>query len=94
MHTQFSFASGETFDRRQRTPATWVRRVLVIFAASFMIAASSQAQPRDDAWLAGRWVGEGLGGGEVEESWSKPSAAQSVGYFRLIVNGEPSFTNA
>ncbi|MDF1837762.1 MAG: DUF6265 family protein [Planctomycetota bacterium] len=34
-------------------------------------------------WLAGRWVGEGLGG-QCEEMWSAPLAGEMVGTFRLI----------
>ena len=35
------------------------------------------------AWLAGRWVGEGLGA-TVEESWLPPSGGRMVGVFRLV----------
>ena len=44
----------------------------------------------DAAWLAGRWVGEGLGG-QVEESWAPPQGGQMVGHFRLVRNGAPVF---
>lgn len=37
----------------------------------------------DAAWLAGRWVGEGLGAA-VEESWLPPSGGRMVGVFRLV----------
>lgn len=38
------------------------------------------------SFLAGRWVGEGLGG-EVDELWSGPAAGTMVGAFRLIRDG-------
>ncbi|HTU10271.1 MAG TPA: DUF6265 family protein [Allosphingosinicella sp.] len=41
-------------------------------------------------WLAGRWVGEGLGG-QVEESWAPPLGGQMVGHFRLVREGRPVF---
>ncbi len=57
-------------------------------------AAQAQTQPaatiEDASWLAGRWVGEGLGG-QIEETWAPPSGGQMVGYFRLIRNGAPAF---
>lgn len=37
----------------------------------------------DVSWLAGRWVGEGLGG-KLEEVWSPPAAGQMIGHFSLI----------
>jgi hypothetical protein len=42
------------------------------------------------SWLAGRWVGEGLGG-EVEETWSPAASGQMVGHFRLTRNGAVVF---
>lgn len=42
------------------------------------------------SWLAGRWVGEGLGG-QVEEMWSPPQNGQMVGHFSLVVNGKLMF---
>jgi hypothetical protein len=42
------------------------------------------------AWLAGSWVGEGLGG-EVEEIWSAPSAGSMMGGFKLLQQGEVAF---
>ena len=42
------------------------------------------------AWLAGSWVGTGLGG-EVEEIWTAPSGGTMVGAFKLLQDGEPSF---
>lgn len=40
------------------------------------------------AWIAGRWVGEGMGG-LVEETWAPPLGCQMVGHFRLVVDGNP-----
>jgi hypothetical protein len=48
------------------------------------------ARVADLAWLAGRWVGEGLGG-NVEEAWSAPDAGAMVGYFRLVKDGKTVF---
>ena len=42
------------------------------------------------SWMAGSWVGEGLGG-TVEEMWSPPSAGTMVGTFKLIQEGQPVF---
>jgi hypothetical protein len=42
------------------------------------------------SWLAGRWVGEGLGG-ELEETWSTPASGQMVGHFRLVRGGVVAF---
>ena len=42
------------------------------------------------SWLAGRWVGEGLGG-QLEETWSTPASGQMVGHFRLVRNGVAAF---
>lgn len=76
------------------------------FAKSFIIAAAlltgacatpAIAQPATEtvtidraSWLAGRWVGEGLGG-EMEEIWSPPVGGQMIGHFRLVQNGAPVF---
>ena len=46
------------------------------------------AKIEDVAWLAGSWVGEGLGG-QLEELWSAPSAGTMVGAFKLIQKGKP-----
>jgi len=54
---------------------------------------SSQAEPTtiDNAnFLAGRWVGEGLGG-VMEEVWSPPRGGQMVGHFALYRDGAPVF---
>lgn len=44
----------------------------------------------DVAWLAGRWVGEGLGG-TLEETWSPPLGGAMVATFRLVKDGAPAF---
>lgn len=44
----------------------------------------------DISWLAGDWVGTGLGG-VSEERWSKPNGGIMVGTFRLIIDGKPIF---
>ena len=44
-------------------------------------AASPPARVEDVAWLAGRWIGEGLGGCS-EETMSPPVAGQMMGMFR------------
>lgn len=53
-------------------------------------AAERTATIQDAAWLAGRWVGTGLGG-ELEEVWSPPAGGQMVGHFRLLRDGKPQF---
>src|SRR5690606_36146300 len=42
------------------------------------------------AWLAGRWVGEGLGG-VSEEIWSPPAGGAMMGSYRLLKDGAPVF---
>lgn len=53
-------------------------------------ASRTPARVADLGWLAGRWVGDGLGG-QVEETWSQPQAGAMVGYFRLVKDGKPVF---
>ena len=54
-------------------------------------ALAEQANTIDDAsWLAGRWVGTGLGG-EIEEVWSPPAGGQMIGTFALRREGRPIF---
>lgn len=48
------------------------------------------AQLADIAWLAGHWVGEGLGG-QVEEIWSPPAAGSMMGVFRLMQGDSVAF---
>jgi Domain of unknown function (DUF6265) len=70
--------------------------VLILVAACSLVApARAQAPERratidDAAWLAGHWVGEGLGG-LVEENWSPPRGGQMVGHFALVKEGKPVF---
>lgn len=73
----------------------------IIAAALLSGACAAQAQPAAPAaseavtidraaWLAGRWVGEGLGG-QMEEVWSPPVGGQMIGHFRFMQNGAPVF---
>jgi hypothetical protein len=55
-------------------------------APATMTEAGHRASASDVAWLAGRWVGEGLGG-QMEEVWSPPAGPQMVGHFRLEQDG-------
>lgn len=59
--------------------------------AAALAAAPAPSAPAgkiaDAAWLAGRWVGQGLGG-EVEESWSPAVGGQMVGHFQLVTAGQ------
>jgi hypothetical protein len=41
-------------------------------------------------WLAGRWVGQALGGA-TEEIWSRPEGGAMLGMYRLVREGEPVF---
>jgi hypothetical protein len=50
---------------------------------------AQRASISDMTWLAGRWVGDGLGG-RLEEVWSPPAGAHMVGHFRLEQNGAPT----
>jgi hypothetical protein len=70
-------------------------KVLAVVAALFVTAvAHAQTAPAatidDDAWLAGRWVGEGFGG-EMEEAWAPPVGGQMIGHFRYWRDGQPQF---
>lgn len=51
---------------------------------------SPKATLADVAWLAGNWIGTGLGG-VSEEIWSKPAGGAMMGVYRLIVDGKPVF---
>ena len=55
-----------------------------------LAAAVSSPTIQDASWLAGRWVGEGLGG-QIEESWAPAAGGQMIGHFQLIKNGKPQF---
>jgi len=68
---------------------------LAMSMVSAACAAQAQTPPpmatiEDAEWLAGRWLGEGLGG-EMEEVWSPPVGGQMVGHFRLVRDGAPVF---
>ena len=67
-------------------------KALFALAVAFAAPAQAQAPATIDSasWLAGRWVGEGLGG-QVEESWAPAAGGQMVGYFQLVKGGRPSF---
>lgn len=52
--------------------------------------ASPPARIEDMAWLAGHWVGEGLGG-VSEEVWSTPRGGAMMGAYRLVKDDEPAF---
>jgi hypothetical protein len=52
---------------------------------------SPPARIADVAWLAGYWVGEGMGG-TVEDVWLPPKAGVLLGAFRLMkADGKPGF---
>ncbi len=42
------------------------------------------------AWLAGRWIGEGLGG-VSEEIWSEPRGGVMMGMYRSLKQDQPVF---
>lgn len=47
-----------------------------------------EASIADVGWLAGRWVGEGLGA-VAEETWLPPAGGAMAGVFRLVRDGAP-----
>jgi hypothetical protein len=51
---------------------------------------SEKATIADIEWLAGNWIGTGLGG-VSEEIWSKPQGGIMMGNYRLIKEGKPVF---
>ena len=53
-------------------------------------AKTPPASVEDVAWLAGHWLGEGLGG-ISEEVWSPPRAGAMMGAFRLVRENKPVF---
>jgi hypothetical protein len=75
-----------------------VLKSAMIAAALLSAACAAQAQTAPleavtldrASWMAGRWIGEGLGG-EMEEVWSAPAGGQMVGHFRMIQSGAPVF---
>ena len=67
------------------------RALFAALALTLSAPALGQAAAIDSAsWLAGRWVGEGLGG-QVEETWAPAAGGQMVGYFQLVKAGKPVF---
>jgi hypothetical protein len=70
------------------------RVALAAAALAFASAPAAAQAPRasiDSAsWLAGRWIGEGLGG-TIEEVWSPAQGSQMVGHFALIRDDAPVF---
>lgn len=48
------------------------------------------ASLEDVSWLAGRWLGEGLGA-VAEETWLPPSGGAMAGIFRLVREGSVDF---
>ena len=52
--------------------------------------AGEKASAADMAWLAGSWIGTGLGG-VSEEIWSKPNGGIMMGTYRLLKDGKPVF---
>lgn len=81
-------------------PTSAHRLVLTILLLLAAVPASAQGNPEpaagtDDplaavAWLAGHWVGEGLGGWN-ETLWSPPRAGAMMGVFRHVRDGEIAF---
>lgn len=72
-----------------------MRRTVLAFslaAAATAWAGAAFAEPSiaDASWLAGRWVGEGLGG-SIEETWAPAAGGQMVGHFQLVKGGKPAF---
>ena len=67
-------------------------KATALFAAALLaFAAPAGAQAIGDAaWLAGRWVGEGMGG-TVEETWAPAAGGQMIGHFQLARAGKPVF---
>ena len=63
---------------------------MIGLALGLALAAAAQPGIGDASWLAGRWVGEGLGG-EVEETWAPAAGEQMIGYFQLTKSGKPEF---
>lgn len=68
-----------------------MRAAALCALASLAFAAPASALAIGDAaWLAGRWVGEGLGG-SVEETWAPAAGGQMIGHFQLVKAGKPVF---
>jgi hypothetical protein len=54
-------------------------------------AKPAKAKVADLAWLAGHWIGEGLGG-TTEEVWAPPLGNSMMGMYRLVKNGKVVFS--
>lgn len=70
-----------------------LERLAALFLALAPLPVIAQQAPvsiHDAAWLAGRWVGEGLDG-QVEENWSPVQGGQMVGHFALFNKDAPVF---
>ena len=69
-----------------------MKHALFAMALAVSTSAAAQEAPSIDsaAWLAGRWIGEGLGG-QVEETWAPAAGGQMVGHFQLVKGGKPAF---
>lgn len=66
----------------------WSLLAAASLAAAFPAAAPA-ATIADAAWIAGRWVGAGLGG-QIEETWAPAAGGQMVGHFQLVKDGKPA----
>jgi len=75
---------------RIRGAMSFVAALALLVAAALPAAARKAPTIDDAAWLAGRWIGEGLGG-TIEETWAPPAGGQMVGHFRLVRDGNPVF---
>jgi hypothetical protein len=68
-----------------------MRKTMAAFVALAAAAGAAFADPvriEEARWLAGRWVGEGIGG-TFEETWAEPYGGQMVGHFVLLREGRP-----
>lgn len=61
-----------------------------LLVAATAWAAAAAPSIADANWLAGRWVGEGMGG-QIEETWAPAAGGQMVGHFQLVKAGKPEF---
>lgn len=75
---------------------TSIAILMVLFAGPYAAQASAQRGTAADdpleamSWLAGHWVGDGLGGWN-EELWSPPSGGSMMGVYRHIRDGRVVF---
>lgn len=76
--------------RRYWTILVCLTGVLLVAAVSGASQDTDSPTVEDFSWLAGHWLGEGLGG-TVEEVWAPPLGGQMLGMFRLIREGKPVF---